>query len=108
MAPILKKDARSFGGAKPAPQCGYSKKEERLNFLTHFWAALVFAPIAAFLTLKALNGFGFGFKTLSGAAFAFFAMAIAACEAALALAVVVQFYKIRRSVSSDDADTLGD
>ncbi|MBO6102357.1 MAG: hemolysin III family protein [Opitutales bacterium] len=72
MAPILKKDARSFGGAKPAPQCGYSKKEERLNFLTHFWAALVFAPIAAFLTLKALNGFGFGFKTLSVAAFAFF------------------------------------
>lgn len=63
---------------------------------------MICGALLALVSFAAANG-GVG-----GAAFAFFAMAIAACEAALALAVVVQFYKIRRSVSSDDADTLGD
>ena len=45
---------------------------------------------------------------VGGAVFGFFIMAIAAAEVAVALAVIVQFFKARRSVSADDADTLGD
>lgn len=58
--------------------------------------------------MLALVSFSAAYGDLKGASFAFFVMAIAACEVALALAVIVQFYKQRRSISADDVDTLGD
>ena len=56
--------------------------------------------------MLALCSFAAAYGDVEGAVFAFFVMAIAAAEVALALAVVVQFFKLRRSVSADDADTL--
>lgn len=56
----------------------------------------------------ALAGFSSAYGNLDGAVFAFFALAIAASEIALALAILVQFYKLRRTVSAMDADNLGD
>ncbi len=58
--------------------------------------------------MLALVAFSSAYGDMDGAVFAFFVMAIAAAEVALALAVIVQFFKIRRSVSSDDAESLGD
>jgi len=43
---------------------------------------------------------------LSGQVFAFFVIAVAAAEAAVGLAIVLSFYRLRSSVSSDEADTL--
>lgn len=43
---------------------------------------------------------------LTGQVFAFFVIAIAAAEAAVGLAIVLTFYRLRASVHSDDADTL--
>lgn len=53
-----------------------------------------------------LVSFSAAYNDMDGAVFAFFVMAVAASEVAVALAVVVQFFKIRRSVCADDVDTL--
>ena len=58
--------------------------------------------------MLAIVSFSSAYGNLNGAVFAFFVMAIAACEVALALEVITQFFKIRRSISADDVDTLGD
>lgn len=56
--------------------------------------------------MLALCSFAAAYGDVEGAAFAFFVMAIAASEVALALAIVVQFFKLRRSASADCADTI--
>lgn len=56
--------------------------------------------------MLALVSFSAAHNDIDGAVFAFFVMAVAASEVAVALAVVVQFFKIRRSVCADDVDTL--
>jgi len=43
---------------------------------------------------------------MSGQMFAFFIIAVAAAEAAVGLAIVLAFYRLRGSVFSDDGDTL--
>lgn len=58
--------------------------------------------------MLALVGFSAAYGDFSGAVFSFFVMAIAAAEVAIALAVIVQFFKIRHSVSAFDADNLKD
>jgi NADH-quinone oxidoreductase subunit K len=42
----------------------------------------------------------------SGQIFAFFVIAIAAAEAAVGLAIVLAFYRVRKTVRSDEADLL--
>jgi NADH-quinone oxidoreductase subunit K len=42
----------------------------------------------------------------TGQIFTFFVIAIAAAEAAVGLAIVLAFYRIRKTVRSDDADLL--
>lgn len=44
--------------------------------------------------------------TMNGQMFAFFIIAVAAAEAAVGLAIVLQFYRLRATVHSDEADTL--
>jgi NADH-quinone oxidoreductase subunit K len=44
--------------------------------------------------------------TMSGQMFAFFIIAVAAAEAAVGLAIVLSFYRLRSSINSDEADTL--
>ncbi len=43
---------------------------------------------------------------MNGHMFAFFIIAVAAAEAAVGLAIVLAFYRLRASVNSDEADTL--
>ncbi len=43
---------------------------------------------------------------MGGQMFAFFIIAVAAAEAAVGLAIVLAFYRLKSSVMSDDADTL--
>lgn len=43
---------------------------------------------------------------MTGQMFAFFIIAVAAAEAAVGLAIVLSFYRLRSSVNSDEADTL--
>ena len=43
---------------------------------------------------------------LAGQMFAFFVIAVAAAEVAVGLAIVLQFYRLRASVSADDAASL--
>jgi NADH-quinone oxidoreductase subunit K len=43
---------------------------------------------------------------MNGQMFAFFIIAIAAAEAAVGLAIVVTFFRLRATVNSDDADSL--
>lgn len=43
---------------------------------------------------------------MNGHMFAFFIIAIAAAEAAVGLAIVLSFYRLKSSVNSDQADTL--
>jgi NADH-quinone oxidoreductase subunit K len=43
---------------------------------------------------------------MNGQMFAFFIIAVAAAEAAVGLAIVLSFYRLRSSVNSDEADTL--
>jgi NADH-quinone oxidoreductase subunit K len=43
---------------------------------------------------------------MTGQVFAFFVIAVAAAEAAVGLALVLGFFRLRQSVHSDDADTL--
>ena len=42
----------------------------------------------------------------AGQLFAFFVIAVAAAEAAVGLSIVLAFYRLRRSVRSDDASSL--
>jgi len=42
----------------------------------------------------------------SGQIFAFFVIAVAAAEAAVGLAIVLSFFRVRRTIRSDDADIL--
>ena len=44
--------------------------------------------------------------TLTGQMFAFFVIAVAAAEAAVGLAIVVAFFRLRSTVHSDEADIL--
>jgi NADH-quinone oxidoreductase subunit K len=44
--------------------------------------------------------------TMDGHMFAFFVIAVAAAEAAVGLAIVLAFYRLRTSVNSDEADSL--
>jgi len=44
--------------------------------------------------------------TMNGHMFAFFIIAVAAAEAAVGLAIVLSFYRVRGSVNSDEADSL--
>ncbi len=44
--------------------------------------------------------------TMNGHMFAFFIIAVAAAEAAVGLAIVLSFYRLRASVNSDEADSL--
>lgn len=43
---------------------------------------------------------------MNGHMFAFFIVAVAAAEAAVGLAIVLSFYRLRSTVQSDEADTL--
>ena len=43
---------------------------------------------------------------MNGQVFAFFIIAVAAAEAAVGLAIVLAFYRLKQSVFSDDADEL--
>jgi NADH-quinone oxidoreductase subunit K len=43
---------------------------------------------------------------MNGQMFAFFIIAVAAAEAAVGLAIVLSFYRLRASVNSDEADVL--
>jgi NADH-quinone oxidoreductase subunit K len=43
---------------------------------------------------------------MNGHMFAFFIIAVAAAEAAVGLAIVLSFYRLRASINSDEADTL--
>jgi NADH-quinone oxidoreductase subunit K len=43
---------------------------------------------------------------MNGQVFAFFIIAVAAAEAAVGLAIVLSFYRLKQSVFSDDADEL--
>lgn len=42
----------------------------------------------------------------AGQMFAFFVIAVAAAEAAVGLAIVIAFYRLKKSVQSDQADSL--
>lgn len=44
--------------------------------------------------------------SMNGQMFAFFIIAVAAAEAAVGLAIVLSFYRLRSTVHSDEADTL--
>ena len=44
--------------------------------------------------------------TMNGQMFAFFIIAVAAAEAAVGLAIVLSFYRLRATINSDEADTL--
>ena len=43
---------------------------------------------------------------MNGQMFAFFIIAVAAAEVAVGLAIVLQFYRLRATINSDEADTL--
>jgi NADH-quinone oxidoreductase subunit K len=45
-------------------------------------------------------------QSMTGQVFAFFVIAVAAAEAAVGLAIVIGFFRLRDSVHSDEADTL--
>lgn len=45
-------------------------------------------------------------QNMNGHMFAFFIIAVAAAEAAVGLAIVLSFYRLRASVNSDEADSL--
>jgi NADH-quinone oxidoreductase subunit K len=43
---------------------------------------------------------------MNGQMFAFFIIAVAAAEVAVGLAIVLQFYRLRATINSDEADSL--
>ena len=56
------------------------------------------------LTLVAFNRRHIG--DMNGQVFSFFVIAVAAAEAAVGLAIVLSFYRLKQSVFSDEADQL--
>ena len=56
------------------------------------------------LTLVAFNRRHIG--DMNGQVFSFFIIAVAAAEAAVGLAIVVSFYRLKQTVFSDEADQL--
>ncbi len=56
------------------------------------------------LTLVAYNRFAP--VSHNGQIFAFFVIAVAAAEAAVGLAIVLSFFRVKRSIRSDEADLL--
>jgi NADH-quinone oxidoreductase subunit K len=56
------------------------------------------------LTLVAFNRMHTG--SMTGQMFAFFIIAVAAAEVAVGLAIVLQFYRLKRTVNSDEASSL--
>ncbi len=56
------------------------------------------------LALVAYNRLHAG--NMNGQMFAFFIIAVAAAEVAVGLAIVLQFYRLRKTINSDEADTL--
>jgi len=62
------------------------------------------------LTLVAYNrhhvGIAGGAANHNGQLFAFFVIAVAAAEAAVGLAIVLSFFRVRKTVRSDEADLL--
>ena len=60
------------------------------------------------LTLVAFNRMhaGTGGALHEGQLFAFFIIVVAAAEAAIGLAIVLAFFRVRRTVRADDADLL--
>jgi NADH-quinone oxidoreductase subunit K len=56
------------------------------------------------LTLVAYNRLHGG--NMNGQVFAFFIIAVAAAEAAVGLAIVLSFYRLKSTVESDEADEL--
>jgi NADH-quinone oxidoreductase subunit K len=62
------------------------------------------------LTLVAYNrhfaSTGGGPASHTGQVFAFFVIAVAAAEAAVGLAIVLSFFRVRKTVRSDEADLL--
>ena len=56
------------------------------------------------LTLVAYNRFRP--QNHGGQVFAFFVIAVAAAEAAVGLAIVLSFYRVRKTIRSDEADLL--
>jgi NADH-quinone oxidoreductase subunit K len=59
---------------------------------------------AVILALVAFNRVHAG--SMNGQMFAFFIIAVAAAEAAVGLAIVLAFYRLKASVFSDEADSL--
>ena len=45
-------------------------------------------------------------ETMGGQTFAFFVIAVAAAEAAVGLAIVLAFFRVRHTVRADEADLL--
>jgi NADH-quinone oxidoreductase subunit K len=56
------------------------------------------------LTLVAFNRRHIG--DMNGQVFSFFIIAVAAAEAAVGLAIVLSFYRLKQTVNSDEADQL--
>jgi len=62
------------------------------------------------LMLLAVNinfvAFSHFLNDLSGQIFVFFVLTVAACEVAVGLAILVSFYRLRRSIDIEDINTL--
>lgn len=62
------------------------------------------------LMLLAVNinfvAFSHYLNDLSGQIFVFFVLTVAACEVAVGLAILVSFYRLRRSIDIEDINTL--
>ena len=62
------------------------------------------------LMLLAVNinlvAFSHFLNDLSGQIFVFFVLTVAACEVAVGLAILVSFYRLRRSIEIEDINTL--
>ncbi|ATX82660.1 NADH dehydrogenase subunit K [Mariprofundus ferrinatatus] len=62
------------------------------------------------LLLLAVNinlvAFSHYLNDLSGQIFVFFVLTVAACEVAVGLAILVSFYRLRRSIEIEDINTL--
>jgi NADH-quinone oxidoreductase subunit K len=62
------------------------------------------------LMLNAVNlafiAFSRAWGTLEGQVLVFFVLTVAAAEAAVGLAIILSFYRLRQTVNSDEADSL--
>ena len=62
------------------------------------------------LMLNAVNltfvAFSHELRSMTGHVFALFVITVAACEAAVGLAIVLAFFRLKKTVRSDDADLL--